>query len=306
MRPVSAVAAHTFTVTEPGLDEPGPLPYVESVRRIPVLLLALAAAGCGAGTSQTTAPPTSASPQQLIAGAADATAKAGSARMTMDMTMTLGTEGTMDMHGDGRFDMRAKRGTMDLVVHELGKRIEMREIVDGTIVYVKIPAPLSGGKHWMKVDTNARNAAGMNLGALSQANQGDPTQALSYLRGASSSIVRVGAEAVRGTPTTHYHAVIDLGRIAANAPADVREEVRHSIDQMSALTGITSLPVEVWIDGQGRVRREVMDMRFENTAMAGVTMHMSMDLFDFGTPVDVTVPPEGDTFVPPTSTMTVN
>lgn len=282
------------------------LPYVESVRRIPVLLLALAAAGCGAGTSQTTAPPTSASPQQLIAGAADATASAGSARMALDMTMHFGTQGTMRLSGTGMMDMRSKRGSIDALVDVGARKVRFREVVDGTVVYMKLPHPMPTGQHWLKFDLAKMHQSGVDYGSLLQANQSDPTQMLEYLRGASSSIVRVGEEAVRGTPTTHYHVVLEYDRIAANAPADVRDAVRRSIQQLEQVSGIRSVPADVWVDDQGRVRRETIEMHFENTLLAGMSMRMSFELYDFGVEVDAAPPADSDTVASDGSTMTVS
>ena len=44
--------------------------------------------------------------------------------------------------------------------------------------------------------------------------QADPSQALEYLQGATD-VQAVGDEDVRGVPTTHYKAVVDLASLAA-------------------------------------------------------------------------------------------
>jgi hypothetical protein len=51
-----------------------------------------------------------------------------------------------------------------------------------------------------------------------------------------------------------------------------------------------TIPVDVWVDGAGRVRRETMSFSY-GKALRGAQMAMTMNFSDFGSPVTVTVPP---------------
>ena len=127
----------------------------------------------------------------------------------------------------------------------------------------------------------------------------DPTKFLAYLEKASDNVQKVGTDTVNGVEATHYHATIDLGKRidAAKVPPALREHVR----QLWTKSGVSAptLPVDVWVDGEGRVVRMKMDMDL-SAYMGGVsgtsgatapTITMTLDLSKFGEPVTVTAPP---------------
>ena len=79
-------------------------------------------------------------------------------------------------------------------------------------------------------------------------------------------------------------------RLASAAPA-----LYHSVRQ-----GTSPVPVRVWIDGHDLVRRVLVDdTQLEggtSPGSANVQMHIftETDFFDFGVPVNVTVPPASE------------
>ncbi len=52
--------------------------------------------------------------------------------------------------------------------------------------------------------------------------------------------------------------------------------------------------IDAWVDDQGLVRRMAMDMRIDAGAQGEATVGMSIDLFDFGSAVEVALPPASD------------
>ena len=133
-------------------------------------------------------------------------------------------------------------------------------IIDGLTFYTRSPLfdqALPAGKRWLKIDLDAiGKQAGFDVGALMTQGAGqDPTQVLAYLKAASGDVSRVGSEAVRGVPTTHYKATIDFRKMPDSAPADQRAAVRRSIEQLIELSGASTAPIEVWIDEDGLARR---------------------------------------------------
>jgi hypothetical protein len=52
-------------------------------------------------------------------------------------------------------------------------------------------------------------------------------------------------------------------------------------------------PVDVWIDGDGRVRRESMSFDY-GTGLQHAQTSVTMNFTDFGAPVSVTVPAPAD------------
>jgi hypothetical protein len=128
----------------------------------------------------------------------------------------------------------------------------------------------------------------MNSGQTS-----DPTQTLTYLQATSSSIENLGSEQVGGVSTTHYHAVVEWDKaeqlMVARAPAAEKAAVRSTYEALKAQTGITSYPVDAWVDGNGLVRQMHMSIPVPTTGSESIDMTIRMS--DFGAPVHVSAPP---------------
>jgi hypothetical protein len=247
---------------------------------------------CGSDASSTAPPVSSQSLDELVAASADATQAAGSAKVAFDMRFSMDMAGTMTMRGTGAMDFDHNRGILRMRV--AGGTVpqmtgELTQIIDGNVIYTRWPA-LTGDDHWLKMDLDA--VAGQT-GSPGLNSQSDPSLMLEWLRGASASITRVGEEDVRGTATTHYRAAVDLRQIADTAPADQREALRASIDQLVAQTGASTMPMEVWIDGDGVARR--VAVKFEFSQSSAASMEMRMEFYDFGSDVRVTPPPPRQT-----------
>jgi hypothetical protein len=150
-------------------------------------------------------------------------------------------------------------------------------------MYMKMPSltsALPGGKPWVKFDLRAAaKSAGVDLGSLGAV---DPKQGLQQLL-ASGDVKKIGTDTIGGVETTHYRAVIDMTR-AAKVPAPQRKQLRQLLKGMHG-----SAPVDVWIDADGRVRRESMSFDY-GAGLQNAQASMTMDFTDFGAPVDVAVP----------------
>jgi hypothetical protein len=111
-----------------------------------------------------------------------------------------------------------------------------------------------------------------------------------------------GSEEVRGVETTHYAGEIDMGAVFEQAREqfeDIDEDAlgefgtvvdsEAAIEEFEDQFGEEPVPVEVWIDDDGLTRR--MQMSFE---IEGETVTQTIEMFDFGEPVDIEVPDEAD------------
>jgi hypothetical protein len=248
------------------------------------LLAALTAAGCGSGGSADV----SVNPSSAIAEAADTTAKVPGMKLSIDETV-----GGTQVTGHGFSDTKGKRGKF--VMETGGQSIVM--VSDGFILYMQPPASLGGklpnGAHWMKLDlAKAAKTQGIDLNALAGVGGGQQQNTFDQLR-AAGDVKQVGTEPVRGASTTHYSAVIDLDKVAASAPADRRAAVQSSIAKLEEQlpAGDHTIPVEVWIDGQKRVRRIK-----EHLALKTGTMDMTEELYDFGAQDSVPIPAGDDVY----------
>jgi hypothetical protein len=250
--------------------------------------------GDDGGNDAGPAPATTTAPAPVVLAAAK-TREAGSARFALT-TRIEGGPAAGTITGEGTF--AGRRGRMTLDLSDLGAggaflqgRLEV--VFDGLVFYLRFPpavaAVLPGNKPWLRVDlAQLGRQEGFDFEQLLQVNQGDPSQTLEYLRGASDDFREVGAETVRGVATTHYRGTVDLEKVAAQAPAGAAETYRRAIEA----SGRSTLPMDVWIDGEGLLRR----MRFEQPIPGeeGASATTTIELYDFGTEVDAEPPPAGD------------
>jgi hypothetical protein len=195
--------------------------------------------------------------------------------MAMDLTLEgAGIPGQVKVSASGAQDHGSRRGDYHLEVSaaDRSQRFEMRIVDDD--VYLRVP----GEATWQRFDAAA--VGGPGSGAS------DPTAALDYLRGVSGSVEDQGTETVRGVDTRKLHADVDVGLAAQQ----VRGAARGGILALQQL-GVTTIPVDVWIDDQGRLRREFATLDISNQGQQA-RMTITLELFDYGVPVDVEAPPE--------------
>ena len=218
-----------------------------------------------------------------LAAAADNARAAGS--FAMEMTMGMDVDGEwLEANAEGVFDFRRQVGEMAMRISGPGiprrfEKLEIDMIVDGDYGYMRMPPEFLLGNAWYRMGLGAHNAVGAT--GIHQLNQ-DPAQFLEFLRGTSEDeIEEVGTEDVRGVATTHYEADFSLEKVLEQAPN--QEAVEDLEAKLGASIGtLGSIPVEAWIDVDGLPRRLEL-------SAAGV-MEISVDFFDYGTPVDVEAP----------------
>jgi hypothetical protein len=216
----------------------------------------VALSGCGA--SATLDP---------LARAAEVTSQQPGAKVAMTMQLSApGLPGgsSFAMTAEGWFDEKAHSGEMTMDLSQVpgisalggGAGAKVQMVFLYPVVYMNMPflaGKLPEGKTWMKLDiTKAMQAAGLNAGSLGSADQSDPTQFLQYLKASSGGVVSLGGETVDGVPTTHYRASLQLSHILEHLSGDEQAMVKGAIEKLGS-AGI--IPVDAWVDAQGRVRR---------------------------------------------------
>jgi hypothetical protein len=242
-------------------------------RTLALLLLALPLAACG-GTSDVTS-------LDPVAQAADRTTSVAGAHF--QMSARIGDKGeTFAFSGPGEIADHGKRLHMRLslpasLLGAGGHGNAQLELVGSDGAYYLRGGPfeqIAPGK-WVEVKGTDPS---FDLG------QNDPSQMLQYLR-ATSNVDEVGKDTVRGVATTHYAARVQLDKVADR----VSPQAARALKQATHALGTKEIPMDVWVDSDGLVRRVEM-----NWHPKGGSFVMSIDLFDFGD-VSVTVPPDSET-----------
>lgn len=266
---------------------------MQSTRHLMVLacVVGLVAAGCGMH----------AEPAEVrLAQAAARTAAAETARLSLEMHTEIGAEGgsRMDytMVMDGALDFTADRAhlTMDMPFFPGAGSMEM--ISDGSTVYVRLPDEFGGADNertWVRTDTGESVSMVQAFGFLGAGTGGDPRDILSALGAVEGSVTELGPEEIRGTSTLGYEADVAFAELWGDHP-----------EAAAQLTDLV-VPLSVWLDDEGRVRRLTYTIDLGDLAQAGAmgdhdqggmmpsgTMTTTLDLYDLGEPVDIALPPE--------------
>jgi hypothetical protein len=263
-------------------------------RVLSLLCLAVCAsalAGCAGGDALALDP---------VAQAANTTAKTTSSRFEFRASLDAGSLGSFSFNGNGVYDGKGKSGWMNMHFAlppafqlQLGSTDPSMEMIfdgnHGLVMYMRSPLfdkMVPTGK-WVKMDVEKiAKKEGVDLGAIMNVNQADPSQSLRMLMASSNARV-TGSERIRGVQTTHYAFNIDFKRLAHDNKA---------FKQLKEATGSVSAPAEAWIDAQGRVRRLAVTMSLGGQLATPMTMTMTEDLYDFGVRANVT-PPSDDLVV---------
>ena len=275
-----------------------------------VAVMAVTLGACGGSSSPTSAatraPDAKTPGSNVVLASVQTTAAEKSARESM----TISTKGSglfaFSMTASGVVDFATgdSQFTADLggaTAAFLPGGFEVRVV--NKVAYVKLPDSIgrliggAGGKQWLAVGA-PKGAAGSS--PLSGIGQSDPTKVLAALERVSDDVKQVGTATVRGVETKHYRATLDLGKAIDNSK--VPKSLRAKADQLFGGAGAPTIPVDVFLDSEGRLRRMTLEMDLSAFSGAGATgatgalgslptVSMTLDLYDFGTPVNVQAPP---------------
>jgi hypothetical protein len=256
--------------------------------RLTVTALVLVVAGCGgqpfpraetrvSGVPTTVAQP--ANPQARLLAAVQRATSARTARFTMNMSASgfSDDDGNGTISGGGVIDMVRERLQMTLHVSDAtdDESVEMR-VIDGTL-YAK------EGTTW-----ESGSLAG------SEMQTPNPGGYLDYLRGIAPDVRIEGHDILRGDETTRYGATVDLAQALKRAATALGQaQLRHVLAQLGTL----KIPVTVWVDGLGRLRKVTIAFDLRTVAahlgLKGSTdpkITVTMELYDFGVAVNVVAP----------------
>ncbi|GLY64497.1 hypothetical protein [Amycolatopsis taiwanensis] len=259
------------------------------------LLVTVGACGTSSGTGQ--ASPTGSdtlfsNAQELVRVVSTKTGQAKSTRFTL--TETIGSEGTIVTHGEGRFGADPAMG---LTINVLGlgggfggQELELRFV--GPTVYLKIPPKERakvGGKPWARITDNQLGEEFAKI--LDMTKQNDPTKILDQIQQAGT-ITKSEKTTLDGQPASHYWVDIDFAK-ATESLATISllpaEEVQKLVGQVKAI------PMELWLN-QDSLPVQITEDLTEIAKVAGeaeyeTPMNIRLTYDAWGTPVDIQDPP---------------
>jgi len=260
---------------------------------LPLLALVVLATACGTRDALELDP---------VASAASKTDEAGSSRVAFE-ARTIGLGRDFVLKGEGAFDYEAGSGTLQLDASALvpgagDGRIELRSV--GSKLFLRVPESLAAWlptpKRWVALGVG-KSLDAFGLGSVNPNGlQQDPAELLRLLRASSAEVKESGSAVVRGVGTTRYTAKLDLAKaVDANAESlglteRERAQLRQAVEELRRESGLDAIPVEVYIDSEGMLRRTSLTLTLELEGRR-VSLAQTTDYYDFGADVDVQAPP---------------
>jgi hypothetical protein len=253
--------------------------------------LAIALAACGGGGS---------SAAQTVANAATKTAASHTANLTISFSSDGTPPVTLKASGGTDFVARQQHVTATNVVGVPGipDGLSIELIVQSPLIYAHplgpVPALKGAGitQPWLKLDIRTLESLhGLNFGPITAAGTVEPTQYLDFLQGATA-VTKVGTESVGGQTTTHYKATADLNAAVKKVSGQAAVTLNKDIASLQS----PLVPMEVWIDGQGLIRKLTAALSINKTSTAAAYhAQLVFDLSGFGAAVQTAAPAANQT-----------
>jgi len=220
---------------------------------------------------------------------ADSMSKANTAG-TVKITGTMSVDGlSMTMNADEQYSPSLE---MSMTMQGAGQNIS--EILIGDQIYLDYPAlssVLGGGKQWSEINlAEASGSLGAFSSVINSARNENPLNGLSALI-ASKQVTKVGAETVQGQQTTHYNGTLNVTQFLQSGAVGTSLSSAQIGTLKSQLQsgGVTSETIDLWVGSNGLP----VQVKTSGQSSAGL-VSMTMDLSDWGAPVQVTAPPASE------------
>lgn len=245
------------------------------MRFLLILLACVALVGCGDAVTDGQKIDNDAN---AITAAAEKTTEQDTVRIKLSGTAEVNGQAA-ETSGEGIVDLKrgASAVTTQATVGE--NQSESEAILLDGFMYLR-----QGGQ-WGKI--NFDKVVG---GGLADAiNSASPTQYLDLLEG-SGDVRTAGTEPIDGRRTTHYTATLDYEQLAESGPEAIRGVAKKSLEFSASPT----VPVEVWIDDSGLIRRQ--RLVFETKAVGSAPAQkqdVTIDYVEYGVDASgISAPPD--------------
>jgi hypothetical protein len=274
---LAGVAQSVRTVVLPSAEMRRARSLTAALSGVLAMAMGLVFGGCGATT-------TANSPSAVVQVTQAAYVTSRGPGFKMDMTMSAHIDGEpFSLTTTGAFEEQGRRGAMSETVN--GKTVAT--VMDLPYAYVQATGKLIKGKPWARFNVEGYTQSLGLSGSLNTST--DPSQWVDFLK-ATGEASTVGQQTLRGVPTTHYHVLVDFTRFPALVPARLRADAQQEAALIKRISGQSTLPMDVWIDGQKHVRRYQVQVPLcfqgERTSES-----VSVELYGYGTQIVRAPPP---------------
>jgi hypothetical protein len=266
----------------------GRLPWVRATGGLMTVVML---AACGSSTGKASTPATSTGRASATAHVTTTgpvtpaelavTLQAGAQRVTsahLTLSSAVRDQSILSAEGDEML-VGGKLTAMRLNEKVAGTNLTLL-LVDGG-VYLKLPAnAVSNGKPWVKATAGSTNPALKKLAAaVSSLEESASLRQYGSLTEAASLLRTIAVEQLNGVAVTHYSMLVDATKVHNAA-------LTEAMKKAFVKAGITKIPVDLWVDEQGRTVK--MAERFR---VQGETLSVDMSLTRINQPVSIVAPP---------------
>ncbi|HEY3896470.1 MAG TPA: hypothetical protein VGL88_14015 [Pseudonocardiaceae bacterium] len=196
-----------------------------------------------------------------------------SAHLTLNVSA-----GSKVIKGEG--DAKLADGTLQAlgISEELGSTGTLRLVVADGATYALLPPTLNpSGNYWVLVIPNSSNPAVRTLATVIESFRSSASfDNFTAFTSAARRVTLVGNESLDGAPVTHYSIDVDVAKLPNTIPGR----------QALLGAGVTTLPTELYVDGDGRPVKLTQDLTLQGQRFSTV-----ITLSKFNAPVSISAPP---------------
>lgn len=161
-------------------------------------------------------------------------------------------------------------------------------ILDGTM-YLRPPAALAGrvpgGKPWWAVALSALPSfdPATSVGSVVQASSAinSPSSYLAYLGAFAADMHELGPATVNGIRTTHYKALLSVGRAALAVPGALANTIGSPLQAAAAAHPNALTAIDTWIDASHLVRRLHLAMTARSAQGQPIGLSVEIDFHSY-------------------------
>jgi hypothetical protein len=232
-------------------------------------------------------------PLNPIAEAAMQTERAPGARIAMVAVYSSpASTRTVTATGGGAYNAHTGRSRMTLEVPSGLGTERIVAVADQTASYMHSPSIAEGlppGRRWMEIQPWLGRSSSSVLAGQ------DTRSSLDMLRAVSEGTESLGSATIRGVATEGYRSSISLPRFAELLRHEGKTEPARIYERMAQVMP-APIPVEVWVDDNGLLRRERTVLEIPGEGHPPVQVEMRIDLYDFGVAPKISLPDAREVF----------